>query len=122
MPANPYQKYMEQSISTMSPVQLVVALFDKSEQELKKAIYYIENKQIENANKSLTKVQDIVATLSSSLKMKYEISENLASIYDYLSEQLVKANIHKDIEIIKELIPFFSELKESFVQVGKKGY
>ena len=50
MPSNPYQKFMEQSVSTMSPVQLIVALFDKSEQELKKALYYIENSDFENVN------------------------------------------------------------------------
>lgn len=122
MPSNPYQKFMEQSVSTMSPVQLIVALFDKSEQELKKAIYYIENNDFENVNKSLTKVQNIVLTLNGSLKMKYEISEQLSALYDYLYEQLVQANIHKDAEIIRQLIPFFSELKDSFVQVGKKGY
>ncbi|HNX64568.1 MAG TPA: flagellar export chaperone FliS [Oscillospiraceae bacterium] len=122
MPANPYQKFMEQSVSTMSPVQLIVALFDKSEQELKKAIYYIENNDFENVNKSLTKVQNIVLTLNGSLKMKYEISEQLSALYDYLNDQLVQANIHKDAEIIRQLIPFFSELKDSFVQVGKKGY
>lgn len=122
MPSNPYQKFMEQSVSTMSPVQLIVALFDKSEQELKKALYYIENNDFENVNKSLTKVQNIVLTLNGSLKMKYEISEQLSALYDYLYEQLVQANIHKDAEIIRQLIPFFSELKDSFVQVGKKGY
>ena len=122
MPANPYQKFMEQSVSTMSPVQLIVALFDKSEQELKKALYYIESSDFENVNKSLTKVQNIVLTLNGSLKMKYEISEQLSALYDYLYEQLVQANIHKDAEIVRQLIPFFSELKDSFVQVGKKGY
>ena len=122
MPANPYQKFMEQSVSTMSPVQLIVALFDKSEQELKKALYYIENSDFENVNKSLTKVQNIVLTLNGSLKMKYEISEQLSALYDYLYEQLVQANIHKDAEIVRQLLPFFSELKDSFVQVGKKGY
>ena len=122
MPAAPYQKFMEQSVSTMSPVQLIVALFDKSEQELKKAIYYIENSDFENVNKSLTKVQNIVLTLNGSLKMKYEISEQLSALYDYLYEQLVQANIHKDAEIVRQLLPFFSELKDSFVQVGKKGY
>ena len=68
------------------------------------------------------KRQKIVLTLNGSLKMKYEISEQLSALYDYLYEQLVQANIHKDAEIVRQLLPFFSELKDSFVQVGKKGY
>ena len=122
MQANPYQQFMQQSVSTMTPVQLLVALFDKSEQELKKAVYFIENKDIENANKSIIKVQDIVSLLDGSLKMKYQISDNLAALYAYFKEQLITANVKKNAEILKELIPFFSELKETFGEISKKGY
>lgn len=122
MSVNPYQKFMQQSVSTMTPVQLIVALFEKGEQELKKSIYFIENKDIENANNSLTKVQDIVLTLDGSLKMKYELSEQLSALYQYFLQQLIEANVNKDIEIIKELIPFFTELKESFAEISRKGY
>ncbi|HOV41506.1 MAG TPA: flagellar export chaperone FliS [Oscillospiraceae bacterium] len=118
---NPYQKYMQQSVSTMTPLQLVIALYDKAEQELQKAIYYIENKDYANANNSIIKVQNIVSTLDASLKMKYEISENLASLYAYFKERLIQANIKKDTEILKELMPFFKELKESFEEISKKG-
>lgn len=122
MQANPYQKFMQQSVSTMTPVQLLVALFEKSEQELKKAIYYIDNNDIENANNSITKVQDIVSLLDGSLKMKYEVSDNLSALYGYFKERLIAANIKKDVEIIKELLPFFTELKETFGEICKKGY
>lgn len=121
MQANPYQKFMQQSVSTMTPVQLLVALYDKSEQELKKSIYYIENKDYENAHKSLSKVQQIVSLLDGSLKMKYEISDNLTALYTYFRERLIQANVKKDVEIVKELIPFFSELKETFGEISKKG-
>ena len=122
MQANPYQQFMQQSVSTMTPVQLLVALFEKSEQELKKAVYFIDNKEVENANKSIIKVQDIVLLLDGSLKMKYQVSDNLSALYGYFKERLIEANIKKDAEIIKELIPFFSELKESFSEITKKGY
>ena len=104
---------MQQSVATMTPVQLLIALYDKAEQELNKAVYYIENNQIENASKSIIKVQDIVAMLDGSLKMKYEVSDNLTSLYQFFTEQLIQANIHKDISVIKSLIPFFTDLKDT---------
>ena len=122
MQGNPYQKYMQQSVSTMTPVQLLVALYDKSEQELKKAVYYIDAKDYANASKALTKVQSIVSTLDGSLRMKYEVSNNLTALYAYFQERLVEANVKKDVEIVKELLPFFSELKDTFSDVTKKGY
>ncbi len=122
MQANPYQRFMQQSVSTMTPVQMLVALFDKSEQELKKAVYFIENKDIENAHKSITKVQDIVSLLDGSLKMKYDVANNLTSLYSFFKEQLITANIKKDAEILRNLIPLMSELKETFSELSKKGY
>ena len=122
MQANPYQKFMEQSVSTMTPAQLLVALYDKSEQELKKSIYYIENKDFENANQSLQKVRKIVGMLDGSLKMKYDVSNNLSALYDYFRTRIVEANVKKDVEIVKELIPFFTELKETFTEITRKGY
>ena len=121
MQANPYQQFMQQSVSTMTSLQLIVALYDKSEQELKKAIYFVENKQIENANNSIKKVQDIVQLLNGSLKMKYEVSDSLSSLYQFFEERLIEANIKKDTEILRELIPFFNELKEAFSEISKKG-
>lgn len=117
---NPYQQYMQQSVTTMTPAQLLIALYDKAEQETLKAVYYIENKDYEKAGKSIIKVQDIVAMLDSSLKMKYEVSDNLAALYQFFTEQLIQANIHKDTAILKSLAPFFADLKDAFTQISRR--
>ncbi|MFA5659479.1 MAG: flagellar export chaperone FliS [Oscillospiraceae bacterium] len=118
---NPYQQFMKQSVSTMTPAEMLIALYDKAEQEINKAIIYIDNKDYGKASTSILKVQDIVAMLDSSLKMKYEVSENLASLYDFFSKQLITANISKDTEILKPLIPLFADLKDAFTQISRKG-
>jgi flagellar protein FliS len=118
---NPYQQYKQQAVTTMSPVQMLIALYDKAESEINKAIYYIENNEIEKASKSILKTQDIVAMLDSSLKMQYEIAGNLASLYEFFMEQLIKANITKDTEILRRLAPFFADLKDAFTQISRKG-
>ena len=43
---NPYQKYMQQNVTTMTPGQLVVALYDKAITELNKAILWTHLIQI----------------------------------------------------------------------------
>ena len=97
---NPYQKYMQQSVSTMTPGQMVVALYDK-------------------AHNSITRVADIVDTLDAHLKEKYEISKNLAAMYQYFRENLIQANVKKDAETLKMLLPFFQELRDAFAQASK---
>ncbi len=117
---NPYQKYMQQSVSTMTPGQMVVALYDKAITELNKAIYFIEEEpSIPKAHNSITRVADIVDTLDAHLKEKYEISKNLAAMYQYFRENLIRANVKKDAEILRTLLPFFQELRDAFAQASK---
>lgn len=122
MQYNPYQKYMQQSVSTMTPAQMLIALYDKAVTELKKSIIYIDEKDYSAVNKSISKVEDIVDMLDSNLKVKYEISNNLAAIYDYLRRSLVQANIKKDKELIESLIPFFEELRDAYKEISRNGY
>ena len=120
MQLNPYQKYMQQNVTTMTPGQLVVALYDKAIVELNKAVYYIEEEpSIPKAHNSIIKVADIVDALDSHLKEKYEISQTLASMYQYFRETLIKANIKKDAELLKGLIPFFQEIRDAFAEASK---
>ena len=117
---NPYQKYMSQVVTTMTPAQLLIALYDKAITELNKAILYIEDKNIPKAHNSIIRVLDIVDALDSSLKEKYEISENLAALYGYFREELTHANVKKDTEILKRLIPYFQELRDAFFEASKQ--
>ena len=120
MMQNPYQKYMNQVVTTMTPAQLLIALYDKAITELNKAILYIEDKNIPKAHNSIVRVSEIADALDASLKEKYEISDNLAALYEFFREQLVQANIKKDPEILKSLIPFFQDLHDSFEEASKK--
>ncbi len=120
MQQNPYQKFMQQSVTTMTPGQLVVALYDKAIVELNKAVYYIEEEpSIPKAHNSIMRVSDIVDTLDSHLKEKYEISKTLANAYQYFRQELIRANIKKDPEILKTLIPFFQDLRDAFAEASK---
>ena len=120
MMQNPYQKIVQQSISTMTPAQLLIALYEKGETELNKAVYFIEHKDLPKAHNSIMKAQNILSALDSSLKVKYEIAESLGALYDYMYKRLVEANLKKDPEILKEIIPFFRELKETFTEINKR--
>ena len=120
MQQNPYQKFMQQTVTTMTPGQLVVALYDKAITELNKAVYYIEEEpSIPKAHNSIIRVLDIVDTLDAHLKEKYEISKSLAAMYQYFRENLTRANVKKDAAILKELIPFFQEIRDAFAEAAK---
>ncbi len=119
MMQNPYQKFMQQSVTTMTPSELLLALYDKAIIEINKAIIFIEDNNIVRAHNSIRRVKDIVDAFTSSLKVNYEITGNLASLYDYFSDRLTEANIRKDSQVLKDLLPLFTELRDAFAEASK---
>lgn len=115
---NAYSAYKKQSITTMTPMEIVVKLYSETERQLNRAIYFIEQKDFENANHALVKSQDIVNALRSVLDMDIPMSKNLDSLYDYFNREILAANMKKDTEIIKTILPMIGELKDAFTQVA----
>ena len=115
---NPYAAYKKQSVTTMTPLEIVVKLYSETERELNRAVMFIDQKDFEKANKSLTKSGDLVNALRSVLDVNLPIGQNLDSLYSYFEKQIVTANMKKDKEIINELLPMIGELKDAFTQVA----
>lgn len=115
---NPYAAYKKQSVTTMTPIEIVIKLYSETERELNRAIMFIEDKNYESANKSLNKSVDLIAALRSVLDINLPIGKNLEAIYTFLERQIISANVKKDIEIIKPLLPMVAELKDAFTQIS----
>lgn len=115
---NAYSAYKKQSITTLTPMEVVVRLYDEAEKQINKAIIFIDEKNYAGANTSLQKSQDIVNALRSVLDMSIPISKQLDSLYDFFNRQLIAANVKKDIEILKELLPMLADLRDAFAQVS----
>ncbi|MBQ8613102.1 MAG: flagellar export chaperone FliS [Ruminiclostridium sp.] len=115
---NAYSAYKKQSISTLTPMEIVVKLYDEAEKQINIAIVSIEGKNYETANKCLQKSQDIVNALRSVLDMSIPISTQLDALYDFFNRQLIAANVKKDTGILRELLPMLAELKDAFAQIS----
>lgn len=118
MPSNAYSQYKKQSLQTLTPMEIVVKLYDEAEKQMNIAIMSIDEKNYAQANKSLQKTQDIVNALRSVLDMSIPMSKDLDALYDFFNRQLVTANMKKDTKMIKELIPLFADLRDAFAQVA----
>lgn len=110
--------YKKQSITTMTPMEIVVKLYAETEKQLNRAVIFIDKKDYENANKALIKSQDCINALRSSLDMKIPMSKDLDSLYEYFNRQIVTANVKKDTALIKELLPQIAELRDAFAQIS----
>lgn len=116
---NPYEKYKQQSVMTMTGGEMVNLLFDTAVNRLNRGIICLKEKDYEGSNTAFQKAQNIFTHLSITLDDQYEISESLASLYDFFNYSIRQANIRKDAEPVEEILPMIVELQETFAQADK---
>ena len=76
---NPYSEYKKQSVTTMTPVEVVIKLYSEIERQLAIAISYVEAKDNMKANTAFIKAEDCIDALRESLDMSIPISKELDS-------------------------------------------
>lgn len=114
MSAYAYDQYKNTSVGTASPGKLLLMLYDAAIRNLDKAQQAILDKDINTSHKLLVKTQDIIKEFMCTLNMDYEISKSLFSLYEYMYNQLVQANIKKDPELVAEVRGYLSELRDTW--------
>lgn len=119
MVQNPYQKYQQQSVMTMTPGEMLLKLYDEVITQLSAARQFNDEKDIARANAAFQKAQRILRYLDQTLDPQYEISANLSALYDYFIRRLVEANTRKSNEPVDEVLPMIEELRETFYQADK---
>jgi flagellar protein FliS len=119
MATNPYMQYKKAASVTMTPIELLIALYDKCIVETRKAIEYIGQGNYIKAGGSINHVERIIDEFRFALNMKYEISKSLKELYVWMKQVLITSNIKKDTKALEELIPFFTELRDSFAEASK---
>jgi len=113
---SPYEKYKQQSVLAATPAELTLMLFDGCVKFLKQACAFIEAADIEKSHNNLIKASDIISELMSTLDTNYKISDNLISLYIYIHNEILQANITKDTDKISPVIDLISELRDTWKQ------
>lgn len=118
-----YQAYQKNKYETASPHRLTLMLYNGAIQFASKAKQAIENKNIAETNTYVQKTQDIIYELISSLNTKEggELASNLKSLYFYIIDRLVEANIKKLTPPLDEVIGILQEIKSAWEEIGKRG-
>ncbi len=100
---NKYAKaYRSAAVTTATPGQLVLMLFDGALRFISASLHGFEQEgiaaRIEQVNNNSIKAQNILRELQYSLDMKEggEFSRRMFALYDYMIEQLIRANLTKD--------------------------
>jgi flagellar protein FliS len=112
---NPRDTYLAASVSTASPSQLLVMLYERLTLDVQRASDALRNGEPSRAHEPLLHAQEIVLELNASLKVDaWEGAASLASLYDYLHSELVKANLTKDLKITDFCLHVVSGLRDTW--------
>jgi flagellar secretion chaperone FliS len=114
---NPYTAYQNNSVTTASPGELTLMLYNGSLKFIHIAKKAIEDKNIELKNTNIQKAQAIVSELMVTLNTDLEISQNLMSLYDYVNRRLTEANVKNDAVILEEVEGMITEFRDTWKQV-----
>lgn len=96
---------VESDVMTASPHRLICLLFDGAAAAIRAAGMHMKSGHVEAKGKSISRALDIVNNgLLAALDMERggELSQRLASLYDYVVRKLLYANLHNDPEALDE--------------------
>ena len=115
-----YQKmqnnYLKNQVMSASPNKLIEMLLQAAIKNIKLAQLAIEKQELAKAHEHFIKTQNILLELRTSLDEKQggEIAEGLAALYEYMYQQLIEANIKKEVVPAQAVAELLSELLESW--------
>ncbi|QIG42472.1 flagellar export chaperone FliS [Nocardioides anomalus] len=89
--------YLDASVATASPARLLVMLCDRLVLDLTRGLEAQRTGDFSTAHTQLLHAQEIVLELRASLRTSdWEGGPGLASLYDFLHLELVRANVTRD--------------------------
>lgn len=122
---NAAQTYQTNQVTTATPAELTLMLYNGAIKFLKQTKVYIQEKKYDKAHEYFVRVQDILNELIATLNRDYPISEQFLRMYEYMLRRLVEANVRKDVAIVDEVEDFFAQFrdtwKEAMVLAKKQG-
>ena len=113
---NPYQTYQNNAVTTSSPQELTLMLYNGCIKFIRLSSMAMEKGNMEAKNTNIIKAQNILYELRSSLNMEMELSLTMDSLYEYMISQLVTANIRNDASILKEVENLAEEFRNTWKQ------
>ena len=119
---NGYQKYKEQSIYSMSGVELLLLLYEEAIKRMKKAKYALEDHDYGVFDDCINRVVRIIRYLNSILDMEQPISRDFRRIYEYLFYDLsrIRAGRERRLDEIEKIIHLLNEFRDGFEEADRQ--
>ena len=102
-----------------SPHQLMLMLFDGALEAMSLTIAAIQNKNFELRSKQNTRSIAIINGMRECLDMEAggELADNLYSLYQYMAQELFRANFKNDADTIQNIQTMLKDIRGSWEKI-----
>ena len=113
---NGANQYKQTSIKTASRGQILIMLYEGAIRNVRKAADCIDKKDIAGKGMAIGKAHDIISELQATLDFSVggDIAKNLESLYIFMLEQLLKANIENKKEYLQSVEKLLRNLLDAW--------
>ena len=120
MNENPYQKYKEEAVMTMTQGEMLLLLYDELLKRLRAAELLAQKEDYKNYEAQLVRASDIIRYLRATLDFQYPISRELNQMYDFFMVELSRIKVSRKADQIEGLKSLATELRDAFGEAEKK--
>ena len=114
---------VESNVLSASPHQLIAMLYEGAQKQIKAASLHMENGNVAEKGKAISKALDIVNSglLAALDKEKGgEIAERLEGLYNYISSLLLSANAQNDVAKLNEAAALLENIGSAWKEIGQQ--
>ena len=122
MAMNAATLYQGTKVSTASPAELTLMLYEGAIKFCNIAQLGFETKDYEKVNNNIIRVQNIITELRATLDFKYETAKDFDAVYEYISSLLLQANIKKDPEMLTQALDLVREMRDLWKEIMKQNH
>jgi flagellar protein FliS len=103
-------------VATADNIQLIQMLFDGLTESLASAKGHIQNHNIEEKSKSLSRAGRIVVGLQGALDFERggELAQNLNELYAYVTRRIFHVNAHNDLAVLAEVQSLIQDIAQAW--------
>jgi flagellar protein FliS len=114
-------RYFETSVTTSSPLRLVVMLYEGAIRFSQQAIQDMEKKDLVGKRKSVDRALAILQQLRGSLDKQHgQIANDLDRLYDYMMSRIAEGSRKLDTRPIDECVRLLKTMAEAWERVAEE--
>ena len=118
------QAYYQTQVTSQSPLELVVMLYDGGLRFLRAAADATRAGDLVAKRKAMSKAMAILSELQNTLNVAEggEVATRLDALYTYVSGRLIEANVNGDAAPIEEAIRLLKPLRDAWAEIASPGH